>query len=483
MNLLKKYFVFFFVLLFTSSIAQEKKETDKKEGDKKNTEKKEGEKRDSEKRDSVYIPNKVVTRTVSDTVHPKDREKNYNRWSVNLNVGTNIGIRPFTTGYYATTPNYFVKPEFNHVDFNVRHMFNTKFGVMLDFAYDNFNADSGSPDFSNNMYRTSFQGVLNMHRTMNWEEFTETFGLQFHLGPGFSFLQAPGTTSFNHYDNIFSIIGGATILIKVSEKLAFNLDYTITSNLTHHVALDGQSKLDPSLSRSGLVYSTTLGATFYFGKKERHADWYWENLNVKDEYKDLLARVEELEIMMNDTDKDGVPDYLDVENNTIGGVAVDTKGRAVDLNNNGVPDELERYLNNRYGDLESTVNNLISGDTNYSNIQMKNMINGQYVNVFFDFDDTRITTGTISAINFLIKYLNANPDSNAEVIGYADEYGDFDYNINLSRRRAQRVIEMLVRSGIDPKRLKLVVKGEDASVPKDSKLARQLVRRVVFKVD
>lgn len=458
MNILKKYFVFFFVLVFSKNIAQEKK-------------------------DSVYIPNKVINKIVSDTVHPKDREKNYNRWSVNLNAGTNIGIRPFTDGYYATTPNYFTKPEFNHFDLNVRRMFNTKFGVMLDFGYDNFSADSGSPDFSNNMYRTSFQGVLNMHRLMNWEEFTETFGLQFHLGPGFSFLEAPGTTSFGHYDNIFSVIGGATALIKISEKVAFNLDFTMISNLTHHVALDGQSDLDPSLSRTGSVYTTSLGLTIYFGKKERHADWYWENLNVKDEYKNLLARVEELETMLNDTDKDGVPDHLDVENNTIGGVVVDTKGRAVDLNNNGVPDELESYINNTYGDLQATVNNLISGDNNYSNAQMRSMINGQYVNVFFDFDETRITTGTISAINFLIKYMNANPNTNAEVIGYADEFGNIDYNIDLSRRRAQRVMEMIVRSGIDAKRLKLVVMGEDASVPKDSKLARQLVRRVAFKVD
>ena len=84
--------------------------------------------------------------------------------------------------------------------------------------------------------------------------------------------------------------------------------------------------------------------------------------------------------------------------------------------------------------LQATVNNLISGDNNYSLAQMKNMINGQYVNVFFDFDETRITTGTISAINFLIKYLNANPKANAEVIGYADEYGDYQYNINLQEK-------------------------------------------------
>ena len=42
--------------------------------------------------------------------------------------------------------------------------------------------------------------------------------------------------------------------------------------------------------------------------------------------------------MLQDTDRDGVVDYLDAEPNTTGGVAVDTKGRAIDVNKNGVPD-------------------------------------------------------------------------------------------------------------------------------------------------
>ena len=55
----------------------------------------------------------------------------------------------------------------------------------------------------------------------------------------------------------------------------------------------------------------------------------------------------------------------------------------------------------------------------------------------------------------MIKYLNANPNASVDVIGYADELGDFNYNINLSKRRAERVMEMIVRSGIDAKRFEI----------------------------
>lgn len=47
---------------------------------------------------------------------------------------------------------------------------------------------------------------------------------------------------------------------------------------------------------------------------------------------------------MNDTDKDGVPDYLDFENNSVAGAMVDTKGKMIDINNNGVPDDIEKYF-------------------------------------------------------------------------------------------------------------------------------------------
>ena len=119
-----------------------------------------------------------------------------------------------------------------------------------------------------------------MHRVMNWEEFTETFVYNFILVPVF-LSSSSGTTTFDHYDNIFSINGGATLLIKISDRLAFNFDYTMISNLTQHVALDGQSNVDPSLSRSGSIYNNFCRINFIFRKKERHADWYWKMLILK----------------------------------------------------------------------------------------------------------------------------------------------------------------------------------------------------------
>ena len=90
---------------------------------------------------------------------------------------------------------------------------------------------------------------------------------------------------------------------------------------------------------NGTLYNATLGLSIYLGSNDMHADWAYEMQDEKQA--EMEDRMAEIETMMNDTDRDGVPDYLDVENNTTNGVAVDAKGRAIDLNNNGIPDELE----------------------------------------------------------------------------------------------------------------------------------------------
>lgn len=393
-----------------------------------------------------------------DSLNPRFKTKNYNRWSVNVNGGFNAPVGPFTSGYHSATLNYITDPDFNHLDFNVRKMFNTKFGLMWVAAYDKFSSAGNSIPFTNNMFSTNLQGVINIHRALHWEEFTNTFGLQMHFGPGLTFLEAqeirPVTSTYIPkkfaFDNIYSIVSGATVLIKVSDRFAFNMDYTMSKNFSHHLNLDGRTKVDLAANRTGIVHTATAGATLYLGKKDKHADWYWED--KIDKPNELLARINTLEAQLKDTNKDGIPDCWDT------------------------------YVTTKIDNLPAA-NNVVVSNQNYSNVEAMKMINSQYVNVFFDFDQSTVSAGTISAVFFLINYMKENPSATVDVIGYADELGNRDYNFRLSEKRAKNVAEMIVRSGIEESRLKIVIKGADNSVPKESELARQLVRRVAFKVN
>jgi OOP family OmpA-OmpF porin len=76
-----------------------------------------------------------------------------------------------------------------------------------------------------------------------------------------------------------------------------------------------------------------------------------------------------------------------------------------------------------------------------------------------------------------------NPSASATLTGFADEIGSPEYNKTLSERRAKMVSDVLTAAGIDASRLSQNGDGEDASVDKNSSEARQLVRRVTFRVN
>jgi OOP family OmpA-OmpF porin len=79
--------------------------------------------------------------------------------------------------------------------------------------------------------------------------------------------------------------------------------------------------------------------------------------------------------------------------------------------------------------------------------------------------------------------MKENPNASAELIGYADEIGNASYNQQLSERRANKVKELLVAAGINESRLTTRGGGQDTSVDKNSAGARQLVRRVTFRLN
>jgi OmpA-OmpF porin, OOP family len=74
--------------------------------------------------------------------------------------------------------------------------------------------------------------------------------------------------------------------------------------------------------------------------------------------------------------------------------------------------------------------------------------------VQFDFDKADIKPESRPTLDEIGKFLTANPDVSVVVAGHTDAKGQFDYNVDLSRRRAAAVVaELVQRHGVAPQRL------------------------------
>src|SRR5690606_8087285 len=109
--------------------------------------------------------------------------KPYNKWSLEFNGGLSKPMHQMTPGYASETFFGFV-----HADGGIRYMFNNKFGMKADFGYDYMKNGEDSDYFRTKYYRASLQGVANLGRIMNFEEWTKTFGLLAHAGAGYSWM-------------------------------------------------------------------------------------------------------------------------------------------------------------------------------------------------------------------------------------------------------------------------------------------------------
>ena len=384
----------------------------------------------------------------------------YNKWSIELNGGLNKPMRAMTPGYSTESVSPF------HADLGARYMFNPKFGLKLDVGYDQFKEKKDTPDFESSYVRASLQGVVNIGRALNFETWTNTIGILAHGGFGVS--QISTESGFGGQDYMAHGIAGITGQIKLSNRVALTGDLTGIVNGRQNWNFDGMGNTTTG-SFDGVLLNASVGLTFYLGKNEKHADWVGE----EDRIGELEKRVDLIETGLIDSDKDGVADLYDLEPNSIAGVAVNTKGQSIDTNQNGVPDELESYLDKTYEK---------KGNGTATNNTVEELINGGYVNVYFDFNSSKPTNASLSGVDFLVKYLKNNPGKSADIIGYADEIGNSSYNTELSRKRAEAVKKIATNAGIDASRLNVIANGEDTSVNKNSKEARQIVRRVTFQV-
>jgi len=272
----------------------------------------------------------------------------YNKWSVDVNFGANKPTVGFTSGYATKTPNFWT------LNGGVRYMFNNKFGLRLGGGYDKFAEGKKSPKFNSNIWNVNLQGVANLGRVLSFEDWTRDLGLLAHAGFGIGQLKGD---YLKKADNIGFLTAGLTPQVRLSNRVSLLVDGSVYFYAKQNRTFDGKSATTKR-GFQGVNFTGTVGLQVALGKNLVHADWYSQA--VADNQ--LAERVAKAENSVAELAK-----RLD-----------NKEDKMVDTNGNRVPDEVENYINEKYGSLANQTQAAPVAPTNYSGEAARELIEKGY---------------------------------------------------------------------------------------------------------
>ncbi len=109
-------------------------------------------------------------------------------------------------------------------------------------------------------------------------------------------------------------------------------------------------------------------------------------------------------------------------------------------------------------------------------------------NIEYDFDKATLRPQSVASLDSLVAFMRDNPSLSVDIYSHADSKGNNAYNRELSRRRAQSVLNYLQNAGIESNRM--VAKGFGEELPllpnetggRDNPENRQVNRRTEFRI-
>lgn len=374
------------------------------------------------------------------------QEESYNKWSIDFNGGINKPVTPLSPGYSTSSPSFW------GANAGVRYMFNNKFGLRLGGGYDSFKEGNDSQKFESNLWNVNLQGVANIGRALNFEQWTSDIGLLAHAGVGYGQLRSDVISGA---DQVGFVVAGLTPQLRITNRITLLADASVYLHSKQQRTFDTNGMSDRR-GFQGVNLSGTIGLQIALGKHGKHADWQHEESRFE-KIEDRLASLE------------GNVSGLQQE-------VANKQNKMNDANGNNVPDEIESYLNDNYASKES-VNSLLEGGD-----MAGDLIRKGYINAYFDFNSSKPQISSTWAVDFVAKFLKSNSNANINVVGFADELGGTNYNQSLSIKRADAVKKLLVEAGVDASRISTEGRGEDTTVDKNSPRARQIARKATFEL-
>lgn len=104
-------------------------------------------------------------------------------------------------------------------------------------------------------------------------------------------------------------------------------------------------------------------------------------------------------------------------------------------------------------------------------------------NLFFDLEKATLRPESFPELNRIVTLMNEKPAMQIEIAGHTDTTGDEEYNLSLSKKRADSVASYLAEKGIDKSRMTVAFFGETKPmVSNETREGRKKNRRVEFKI-
>jgi OOP family OmpA-OmpF porin len=181
-----------------------------------------------------------------------------------------------------------------------------------------------------------------------------------------------------------------------------------------------------------------------------------------------------------DSDGDGVVDRLDECPGTAQGVKVNDRGCEIDSDGDGVGDSRDRCPGtpagakvDQYGcELDDDGDGVVNSKDKCANTPAGEAVDNsgctlaaeyRLENVNFEFDSAKLTAGSTASLDGAVQIMKRHSDLKVEIAGHTDSVGNDDYNMGLSKRRAQAVADYLIANGATA--ANIVVKGYGETDP------------------
>ncbi len=353
--------------------------------------------------------------------------------------------------------------------------------------------------------------------------------LQLYTFGGYALLM-PEAISFSEWfppkkaytTKVNAALLGAGFKMKVSNS--FDVFGEAGLRITQNDSIDVWSPSGSVLNRSYDWYLfPTVGFSYHVGKKAS-TPIEWHN-PVKYMYDELASMKKTVDAMKIDNDNDGVSDFFDREPNTPDSVNVYGSGKAVDTDRDGIPDhqDTEPYSDPGavvdasgrskdsdgdgvpdHRDMEPNTDTSMLANHQGIAIVSKAMAKqmqtvpenkaekmfqqvgkiGYLPAIFFETDEFEVPSRYYADLYGVAHAMRNFPEAKLYIIGGADMRKDEAYNLELARKRAQAVADILSKKfGIDKSRLIVQTIGKkDPLVDGKRKDALAANRRVTFKV-